>query len=102
MNVGSVKYHPGGPNCTYKGEKVPSLVEFSEGGGISGHILTNLLMHLDDLKFYDNDRKNGIVPEMLVDWHGSRFDMFFKYTYVMKITNGPLFLVFLMEQNCGK
>ena len=38
MNVGSNKYHPGGPSCTYKGVKVPCSVEFSEGGRITGHI----------------------------------------------------------------
>ena len=32
MNVGSDKYHPGGPSCTYKGVTVICLDEFSEGG----------------------------------------------------------------------
>ena len=50
MNVGSEKYHPGGPSCNYKGKKVPCIVEFSEGGGISGHIITNILNHLDAIK----------------------------------------------------
>ena len=52
MNVGSVNYYPGGPSCTYKGKTVPCLVSFSEGGGILGHILTNILRHLDYLKLY--------------------------------------------------
>ena len=46
MNLGSGKYHPGGPSCTYKGKPVPYLVKFSEGGGIAGHILTNLLVEM--------------------------------------------------------
>ena len=54
-------------------EKFPCLVKFSEGGGISGHILTNVLRHFDDLKLYENDRENGIIPAMLVDGHGSNF-----------------------------
>ena len=82
MNVVSGRYHPGGPSCTYKVKKVPCLVEFSEGGGISGHILTNLLRHLDDLKLYGNDRKNGIIPVLLVDGHISRFDLGFLEIYM--------------------
>ena len=41
------------------------------------HILTNVLSHLDYLKLYDNDRKNSIIPELLVEGHVSRFDMGF-------------------------
>ena len=59
MNGGPGKYH-----CTYKGGRVPCLVEFSECGGISGPILMNTPMHLDDLKWYDNDRENDIIPEL--------------------------------------
>ena len=77
MNVGSDKYHAGGNSCTYKGKTFTCIVKSSEGGGISGHILTNLLIHLDDLKLYDNDRKNGIITTLLIDGHVSRFDMGF-------------------------
>ena len=80
MNVGSGKYHPGGPLCTYKGKNVPCLVKFFEGGGISGHILANVLRHLYALKLYDNDSESGIIPLMLVDGHVSCFDMsYLKY-----------------------
>ena len=50
MNVGSDKYHPGGPTYTYKGETVSCVVNFSEGGDISGNILMNVLKHLYYLK----------------------------------------------------
>ena len=102
MNVGSGKYHSSGPSCTCRGKKVPCLVEFSERGGISGHIITKVLRQLDDLKLYDNDRKNGIIPALLVDGHVSSFDLFKIYIYVMKITNGLLFLVFCMEHHCDR
>ena len=78
MNIGSGKYHPGGTSCTYKGEIVPCLVRFSEGGIISGNILTNILRHLDYFKLHENDRKTSIVPTLLVDGHCSRFDIFKK------------------------
>ena len=52
------------------------FVQFYDCEGISGHIITNLLDHLDALKLYENHRENGILPVMLVDGHGSRFDLF--------------------------
>ena len=82
--------------------KVPFISDFPEGRGISGHILTNILKHLDDLKVYDNDRENDVIPLMLVVVHGSYFCLYFFNTYVTKITNGPSFLVFLMKHRCGK
>ena len=62
MNVGSGKYHSYGPNCSYKGKKVPCLIKFSEGWVYQGIFSTKVLRHLDDFKLYDNDRKNGIIP----------------------------------------
>ena len=80
MDVGSGKYHPGGSSCTYKWKTVPCLVEFSVGGGISGHIFKKVLRHLYDLKLYDNYKKNGIIPALLVDGHSICFGMgFLKY-----------------------
>ena len=80
MNVGYGRYHPGGNSFTYKWKKIPCLVEFSEAGGISGHILANILSHLDNLKLYENDRENGIIPSLLVGVHGICFDLgFLKY-----------------------
>ena len=80
MNLGSGKYRPDGPSCTYKGKAFPYIVEFSEGGGVSGHVLTNLLRNFNYFKLYDNDRKYGIIPSLLVDGHGSPFDLvFLKY-----------------------
>ena len=77
MDLGPGKYHPGGDTCGYKRKTVPCLVKFYEGWGISGHILTNVLRHLDDFKLYDNDKENSIIPALLVDGHVSHFDMFF-------------------------
>ena len=94
MNVGSSKYHPCGPTFTYKVGKVPCLVEFSEVGGISGHIITNVLRHFYYLKLYDNYRENSIISALLVDGHVSHFDLgFLKYLYMMKIKYGPFFCI---------
>ena len=78
MNVGSGKYHPDGPSCTYKGKILPCLVKFSEEGGISGNILTNVLSNSGDLKLYYNDMENVIIPTLLVGVYVSRFDLFKK------------------------
>ena len=77
MDVESSKYHPVGPTCTYKGKTITCLVKLSEGGGISGNIITNVLKHLGDFKLYENDRKNGIFPALLVDGNVSCFYMGF-------------------------
>ena len=74
MNIGSGKYHLGRPSCTYKGKTVPWLVGFSEGGGISGNSLTDVLRHLEDFKLYDNDKKTLLflccwLMGMLVIWY---------------------------------
>ena len=58
-------------------EIVPCLVKISEGGGISGHVLTDVRRHLDDLKLYRTDRESSIIPVMLVDGHVSCFDLGF-------------------------
>ena len=52
------------------------------------HVLSNFLkvgvyqgifsrMYLDDFKLDDNDKKNGIIPELLVDGYGSSLDLGF-------------------------
>ena len=55
----------------------PCLIKVSEGGDISGHIITNVLRHLDALKLYENYRENGILPVLSIDVQGSRFDLKF-------------------------
>ena len=102
MNVGYGKYHQGGPTCTYKGGIFTCLVGFSEGGGISGHILTNIIKHLNDLKLYYSYRENGIISGLLVDGHGSRFDIVFLKYRCDENHKWTVFLVLLVEHQCGK
>ena len=51
------KLFPGGLSYFYKGVKVPAFVTFSESGGMTGSILTDIFRRLDDLKLYNDDRK---------------------------------------------
>ena len=76
-NFGKDKLFPGAPSCEYKGKKVPAFVTFSEGGGINGWILTEILKRIDDLGIYNDDRRRGMSPFLLLDGHNSRFDLQF-------------------------
>ena len=77
---GNEKVLPGGPTCKYKGVDVPCFVRFTEGGGMSGKVLKEIFMTLDALKIFEQDRKEGRIPFMLLDGHQSRFDIdFLKY-----------------------
>jgi hypothetical protein len=76
-NLGHGKKYPTGPSCTYHGIEVPCMVEFAEGGGINPTILTNIFRTLDALKLFDEDRKKGLRPYVILDGHQSRFDVEF-------------------------
>ena len=76
-NTGKGKKFPGGPSCMYKGKEIPAFVEFSESGGMTGKMFVNVLKHLDELGIYDNDRKQGYTPMLLVDGHDSCLDLDF-------------------------
>ena len=43
MNLGEGKFMPGETKCTYMGQTVDCITFGSEGGGISGHILVDIL-----------------------------------------------------------
>ena len=76
-NLGKDKLFPGGPSCFYKGKEVPSFVTFTDGGGMDGFVLTGIFRRLDALKLYNADRKNGLIPFVLLDGHSSRFELEF-------------------------
>ena len=76
-NVGSGKLFPGAPVCHYKGIEIPAYVTFNSSGGMDASILTGIFKRLDDLGIYNDDRANGLIPFMLLDGHGSRFDLEF-------------------------
>ena len=79
-HYGKGNLFPGAPSCSFKGKTVPAFVTFSEGGGINGWILREILKRIDDLKLYENDRKNGKTPFLLIDGHQLQFDLkFLKY-----------------------
>jgi len=63
-----------------KNRKIPCLTLWSKKGGITSEILINVLRTLDETQIFDEDRENGVKPLMLVDGHGSRFELpFLRY-----------------------
>ena len=76
-NRGDGEIFPEGPVCDFKGKKIPTFVTSSESGGMDGFILTSILKHLDGLGLYEEERKRGITPFLLLDGHQSRFELEF-------------------------
>jgi hypothetical protein len=76
-NLGKDKLYPGGPTCTFKSKKVPCMVEFSVGGGMTGMILAKIFQTLDSLEIYKEDREQGLRPFVLLDGHQTRFHLDF-------------------------
>jgi len=72
---GDGKRYPKGPECEVNGKKIPCFCCCSESGGITGELLTKMLKYIDDLEVFD--RSNGVNPFLLLDGHGSRFEIDF-------------------------
>jgi hypothetical protein len=76
-NYGTDKIFPGGPTCQYNGKEIPCMIRYSKGGGITPEILTDILNTLDTLGVFEQERRNGIKPFLLLDGHQSRFSVNF-------------------------
>ena len=56
------------------------MIRYSEKGGITKKILTNILRTIDKLKIYQEYCDNNVIPFLLVDGHMSRFsNVFLEY-----------------------
>ncbi len=69
---GPNKYYPYGPTCIVKGRSVPAVVTYSESGSITSDILMQVLKHLDTNLCFD---RTEAMPFLLLDGHGSRFEL---------------------------
>ena len=61
----------------YKGVRVTCMYQWSKKGPITLEILVDILTALDDLKVFEINMAAGILPFLLVDGHGSRFQLLF-------------------------
>jgi hypothetical protein len=75
-NAGELgKPFPMGPSCNVNGIDVPTFCCASESGSITGELLAAMLEAIDKLGVFD--RSDGVAPFLLLDGHGSRFDLKF-------------------------
>lgn len=74
-NAGRGKALPMGPTCNVNGIEVPTFCCASESGSITGDLLVAMLGSIDKLGVFD--RSDGVSPFLLLDGHGSRFDLKF-------------------------
>jgi hypothetical protein len=72
-NTGEGKRYPQGPVCNINGKEVPTFCCCSESGSITGDLLVEMLRHIDKYKVFD--RADGIDPFLILDGHGSRFEL---------------------------
>jgi hypothetical protein len=74
-NCGEDKPYPFGPTCVFNAKEVPCFCCNLEGGSINGALLTSMLRYIDEKE--DFDHSTGLCPFLLLDGHGSRFDLKF-------------------------
>ena len=72
-NYGLGKLFPSGPVCNFRNVDIPCLVKWSEKGSITSEILAQCLEHIDSYNVFP--RVDGISPFLLLDGHGSRFEI---------------------------
>ena len=72
-NTGDGKMFPCGPTCYFQGKEIPSFCAWSENGSVTSQILADILKRLDYYKVCD--RKDGVKPFLLLDGHGSHFEL---------------------------
>jgi hypothetical protein len=75
-NIGEGKAMLLGPECIYNGKHLPCFCCCSENGSITGPLLKQMLQAIDTLNVFDHNG-TGLNPFLLLDGHGSRFDLEF-------------------------
>jgi hypothetical protein len=78
-NYGPGKRYPGAPTCQFRGKTVPPFVCCSPKGGITSELLKAMLERMDSLDLFPRT-DGGPLPFLLLDGHGSRFQLpFMRY-----------------------
>jgi hypothetical protein len=78
-NYGPGKRYPGAPTCQFRGKTVPPFVCCSPKGGITSELLKAMLERMDSLDLFPCEQ-GGPLPFLLLDGHGSRFQLpFMRY-----------------------
>ena len=61
--------------CTVDGVNLPTYCCASENGSITAELLVGMLAHMDKTGIFARD--TGPPPFLILDGHGSRFDLLF-------------------------
>jgi hypothetical protein len=78
-NYGPGKRYPGAPTCNFRGKVVPPFLCCSPKGGITSELLKGMLERMDSLDLFPRV-EGGPLPFLLLDGHGSRFQLpFMRY-----------------------
>ena len=72
-NSGPGKYYPGGPECTFRGKRVPAFICWHESASITTQILVEALKTLDSYDLFP--RSSGVKPFLMLDGHKSRLEL---------------------------
>jgi hypothetical protein len=72
QNCGDKPY-PFGPTCFFKGKEIPCFCCSSESVSINGMLLNSMLCYIDEKEVLDHS--TGWCPFLLLEGHGSRFDI---------------------------
>ena len=76
QNIGYGKAMPKGPEVMFRGKCEPCFCCNSENGSITGQLLKEMLAAIDQLNVFDRSA-TGLNPFLLLDGHGSRFELDF-------------------------
>ncbi len=83
-NMGERKTLSLGPECNFKGKNVSCFCCCSESGSITGSLLRKMLEAINKLQVFD--RVTGLNPFLLLDGHGSQFELeFLEYIHTEEI-----------------
>jgi hypothetical protein len=69
---GPNKFYPYGPTCFLNGKEIEAYVTCSESGSITSNILKDVLTYLDNKLAFNRSEAD---PFLLLDGHGSRFEL---------------------------
>ena len=72
-NSGPGKYFPGGPECLFRGKKVPAFIRWHESASITTRILVEALQTLDSYDLFPRTEK--VKPFLMLDGHKSRLEL---------------------------
>jgi hypothetical protein len=78
-NYGPGRRYPGAPTCNFRGKNVPPFICCSPKGGITSELLKGMVERMDSLDLFPR-MEGGPTPFLLLDGHGSRFQLpFLRY-----------------------